>query len=377
MIKIVADDKIPFLAGVLEPFAEVLYVPGHLISSEHLKSAQGLIIRTRTICNARLLENTTIKFIASATIGFDHIDAQFCLGKGIDWTNAPGCNSGSVQQYMASVLMHIELKEQRPLCDMTIGIIGVGNVGKKVEKLARALGMKVLLNDPPRERIEGPSEFVNLDQLLNQSDIVTLHVPLYRDGPDRTYHLTDRSFFKKMKPQSWLINASRGEICNSIAIKEAYENNILADMVLDVWENEPLIDLDLLQKCFIGTPHIAGYSVDGKANGTSMAVQACSRYFGFRRNSWYPANLPKPDNTLIDLKSSILSHNEAVRKAILSSYDICKDDCNLKANPLLFEKLRGEYPTRREFHAYSIIMDPSRTELSELLSDIGFNILTS
>lgn len=150
MIKIVADDKIPFLKGVLEPFAEVKYIPGHLVSAEHLKSAQGLIIRTRTRCNENLLKSSAIKFIASATIGFDHIDTEYCAGKGIHWTNAPGCNSGSVKQYIASVLMHIEVKEQKALSDMTIGIVGVGNVGKKVEKLARAFGMKVLLDDPPR-----------------------------------------------------------------------------------------------------------------------------------------------------------------------------------------------------------------------------------
>ena len=170
MIRLIVDDKIPFLEGALEPFAEVNYVPGHLIRREHLASAQGLIIRTRTKCNKDLLEGTAVKFIATATIGFDHIDTEYCAEKGIRWTNAPGCNSGSVQQYMASVLMHIELKEQRPINDMTLGIVGVGNVGKKVEKLARALGMKVLLNDPPRARTEGQSSFINLDQLLKDSD---------------------------------------------------------------------------------------------------------------------------------------------------------------------------------------------------------------
>jgi erythronate-4-phosphate dehydrogenase len=375
MIRIIADDKIPFLKGVLEPYAEVKYIPGHLISNIHLKSAEGLIIRTRTKCNRELLESSPVRFIATATIGFDHIDTQYCKEKGINWTNAPGCNSGSVQQYIASVLMHIEVKEQRAINEMTMGIIGVGHVGKKIEKLARALGMKVILNDPPRARAEGQSSFTDLDELIKQSDIITLHVPLNYSGKDKTFHLADFSLFKKTKPQAWIINASRGEICNTYDLKAAHKTGIVKDMVLDVWENEPNIDADLLHQCFIGTPHIAGYSIDGKANGTAMAVQASSQFFGFSLNNWHPVNLPLPPNALIDLTVDKLNDNENLRKAILKSYAVCEDDCNLRASPAEFEKLRGEYPMRREFASYSIKLDKSRVELAKILSEIGFKIL--
>jgi erythronate-4-phosphate dehydrogenase len=377
MIRLVADDKIPFLKGVLEPYAEVNYIPGNLISSAHLKSAQGLIIRTRTRCDANLLEKSDVRFIATATIGYDHIDSEFCSRKGIEWTNAPGCNSGSVQQYIASVLMLIELNEQLPIANLTLGIVGVGNVGRKVEKLARALGMQVLLNDPPRARAEGPSSFVSLDQLLSQSDIVSIHVPLNYDGKDKTYYLANQTFFSKMKPQSWFINAARGEVCNTSDLKIAHSKGIIRDFILDVWENEPNIDHELLNQCFIGTPHIAGYSVDGKANGTSMAVNACSRYFNFKLPEWYPENLPFSGNSLIDFSSEKHNDPDLIKQAILSTYNVCADDSSLRSSTASFEILRGEYPIRREFPAYTVKIDPSRTELGKVLHDIGFKIKIS
>jgi erythronate-4-phosphate dehydrogenase len=180
-----------------------------------------------------------------------------------------------------------------------------------------------------------------------------------------------------MKPTSWLINSSRGEVCNTTDLKDAHVNGILKNLILDVWENEPDIDLELLRKCFIGTPHIAGYSVDGKANGTSTVVNACSRFFGFDLQNWYPANLPLPKNCIVDLSSAKLSHNEIIRNAILASFDVRADDHRLRTTPSSFEKLRGDYPPRREFPAYTIKLDGSRKKLSKILKEIGFNVITS
>ncbi len=374
MTRLIIDDKIPFIKGILEPFAEVKYIPGGAITSDHMKQADGLIIRTRTRCNRELLELGNVKFISTATIGFDHIDTVYCEQKGIYWANAPGCNSGSVMQYMASVLMHLEVKEQRPINEFTIGIIGAGNVGKKIEKLARALGMPVLVNDLPRARAEGPSEFTPLADLIRNSDIITMHTPLNLQGEDKTFHLADDGFFKLMKPQSCFINASRGEVCNSAALKNAHKSGIVKNIVLDVWENEPAIDLELLRQSFIATPHIAGYSTDGKANGTAMSVQACSRFFGFSLNNWYPENIPAPKNSKVDLSSEKQNNNENIRKAILSTYAVCEDDSHLRAAPSSFEKLRGDYQGRREFHAYSIKQDPANEELAKILKEIGFKI---
>jgi len=195
MIRIISDDKIPFLKGVLEPYAEVVYLPGKQIDFNILKDADAMLIRTRTKCDESLLEGTRVKFIGTATIGYDHIDTKYCESRGIKWINSPGCNSSSVQQYIAAALLKTASSFNFNLKDITIGIIGVGNVGAKVEKLAKTLGMNVLLNDPPRSRIEGKTKFVDLQTLLSESDIVTVHVPLSFIGEDKTYHLFDDKIF--------------------------------------------------------------------------------------------------------------------------------------------------------------------------------------
>ena len=183
-MKVVADDKIPFLKGVLEPFADVVYLPGKNISNNDLKNADALLVRTRTKCNEALLKGSTIKFIGTATIGFDHIDSDYCGRHQITWTSAPGCNSSSVQQYIGAALLKLQHDRGYILKDKTIGVVGVGNVGSKVAKLAESLGMKVLLNDPPRAMLEGSSGFVSIDRILKESDIISLHVPLNRTGRD-------------------------------------------------------------------------------------------------------------------------------------------------------------------------------------------------
>jgi erythronate-4-phosphate dehydrogenase len=287
-MKIIADDKIPFLKGVLEPYAEVVYMPGKLITRETLKEADALLTRTRTKCTESLLKGTSIRFIGTATIGFDHIDTKYCEKQKIKWTNAPGCNSSSVQQYIASALLKLAHDHRYSLKDKTIGIVGVGNVGTKIEKIARALGMNVLLNDPPRARLEGERNFVMLGNILYNSDIITVHVPLNFVGEDKTYHLFNEKSFKKMKKGAWFFNSSRGEVTETSAIKKALGSGKLGGAVIDVWENEPDIDLELMTKAFIATPHIAGYSTDGKANGTAIVVNSLSKYFDLPLKNWYP-----------------------------------------------------------------------------------------
>ena len=271
-MKIVADDKIPFLKGVLEPYAEVAYLPGNEISRKDIMDADALLIRTRTKCTESLLKDTRVRFIGTATIGFDHIDTQYCEKNKIIWTNAPGCNSASVQQYMAAAILKLASEFRFSLAGKTLGIIGVGNVGSQVEKLAKLLGMNVLLNDLPRARKEGDKNFVSLGEILYNSDIVTLHVPLNVVGEDSTYHLFDDKTFKKMKKGTWFINASRGEVTDTPSLKRALCSGKFGGAILDVWEHEPDIDIDLMSNTFLSTPHIAGYSTDGKANGTATFV---------------------------------------------------------------------------------------------------------
>ena len=246
-MKIIADNKIPYLKGVLEPLANIEYYPGKEINAAKLKNADALIIRTRTKCDKTLLSGSSVKYIATATIGFDHIDTAYCDANNIQWTNAPGCNSGSVMQYMASALIRIAFKHNFSLSDKTIGIVGVGHVGSKVAKLATALGIKVLLNDPPRERIEGSKEFVSLEEIQKNADIISFHVPLNLGGPDKTYRLFNKDFLNGIKNEAVIINTSRGEIVSEKILKEGLKNKRISAAVLDVWENEPEIDEGLLK----------------------------------------------------------------------------------------------------------------------------------
>lgn len=374
MVRIVADDKIPFLKGVLEPFAQVLYMPGNQIDRNQAKDSDALLVRTRTMCNSSLLQDTPVRFIGTATIGYDHIDTVFCESNNIKWRNAPGCNSSSVQQYILSALMHISGENGFSLKGKTLGIIGVGNVGSKVAKAAVALGMRVLLNDPPRARREGYEGFADLESLLGESDIITLHVPLTLEGEDRTWHMLDKDKFRKMRRGIWLINSSRGEVIAGDAMKDALSGEILSGAVVDVWEKEPEIDISLMHMSFIATPHIAGYSADGKANGTSMVVRDLSHEFGFPLSEWYPGEIPSVADPVFTVDCEGKSPEEVARRAVLHSYNIVEDDVRLRFDPSRFEKERETYPVRREFPFYTIQLKDGTTEIETLLRELGFTL---
>ena len=373
-MKIVADNKIPFLKGVLEPYAEVAYYPGTEINAKLVNDADALLVRTRTKCNANLLENSKVKFIATATIGFDHIDTAYCESKDIRWTNAPGCNSVSVMQYIASALVFLSEKYNFNYSDKTLGVVGGGNVGSKVALLASGLGMKVLLNDPPRERVEGKSKFVSLQKIQENADIITFHVPLNNEGVDKTYHLVDEDFLHGIKPETIIINSSRGEVVSAASLKKALKEKKIKAALLDVWENEPLIDKELLDLVDIGTPHIAGYSADGKAMGTAMSVQALSRFFNFNLNNWLPDNIPQVHNNKIEIDCKELNIQEVINKAVLATYNIENDSTALKKSLKTFEAQRGNYPLRREFNAYEVCLKNDKNNIGQLLSTLGFRI---
>ena len=372
MIRIVADDKIPFLRGALEPFAGVAYLPGKKISKEILKDTDALLIRTRTKCTGSLLDGTNVSFIGTATIGYDHIDTVYCDKHKIRWTNAPGCNSSSVQQYITAALLKLALDHHYDLEDKTIGIVGVGNVGSKVEKIARILGMNVLLNDPPRARKEGAGNFVSFDKILNESDIVTVHVPLCFMDEDNTFHLFNNKSIKKMKNGAWLFNTSRGEVTDTPALLKALASGKLGGAVIDVWENEPDIALELIARAFIATPHIAGYSTDGKANGTAMVVNSLCKYFNFPPENWYPADVPFPSKAAINIDGKGKSDNDIIREAVFHTYNIEDDDRKLRCNPADFEILRGDYPLRREFPSYTINLKGGNRNVLKTLDEMGF-----
>lgn len=353
-MKIIIDNKIPYIKGALEPFAEVVYLPGSETTPEVVKDADAIITRTRTICNEQLLKNSNVKYIATATIGFDHIDTDYCRDAGIEWTNAPGCNAESVNQYIASALFSWSMRKRITLSDLTIGIVGVGNVGSRVAKTCEILGMKVLLNDPPRERAEGSEKFVSIQTIQQQADIISFHVPLNMQGADATFHIANENFLQNLDKKALIINSCRGEVVNTEAIYDAIEANDVSGFIADCWENEPEINLDLLNHTDYGTPHIAGYSKDGKANGTKMSVQAISKFFNLGIDDWEPANVELPESTSIEINGEQRKAYSILAEAILSTYDIENDDENLKDSPHKFEQLRGDYPVRREFNTYTV-----------------------
>ena len=345
MINIVADKNIPFLEGVFEPYAHIRYIDGKLITHEDIIDADALIIRTRTKCNAEMLDGTAVKMISSATIGTDHIDLDYCAEHNIDVHSVPGCNAGGVMQYVFSALYGMAARKRIKIEGATFGIIGVGGVGKRVERLARHLGFKVLLCDPPRAAEEGNDDgkFCNLDYLLENSDIVTIHTPL---NPT-TRNMADEAFFAKMKDNAIFINTARGEVVDELALKAALPK--LGAVAIDTWNNEPDIDLDLMDKVDIATPHIAGYSLQGKQNGTTFSVQAIANRFGITALYDFIAEVNSPE--IQPLKLDFTGKDQGQIATIFQySYPIFTDDFLFKMEPNQFEKMRSEYHYRREIY---------------------------
>lgn len=343
-MKIIVDDKIPYIREQLALLAdEVVYLPGAAIGADDVRDADALVVRTRTRCDEKLLKDSRVQLVATATIGYDHLDTAYLEQAGIAWTNCPGCNAGSVAQYVECALLL--LAAQRGLClrESTIGIVGCGHVGSRVKAVAERLGMQVLVCDPPLEE-QSPElgddrglnklSFVSLDDIARSCDVITFHVPLTREGPDATWHLADDTFFHQLPRVPYIINTSRGEVVDNLALLMALQEGRVKDAVLDVWEGEPAINRELLQRVFIGTPHIAGYSADGKVNADNMVVDALCRHF----------HLPHPGKILPPplLQETILTGSP------LDLYNPLTDSQKLKADPDQFEYLRNHYPIRRE-----------------------------
>ena len=373
-MKIVCDNKIPFLRGVFEPYAEVVYLPGGETTAAVVRDADAVVTRTRTRCDAALLAGSAVRVVATATIGYDHIDTAWCEAHGILWRNAPGCNSRSVQQYVGAALCALARRHGLQLEGMTLGVVGVGNVGAKVAQTGAALGMRVLLCDPPRARREGPDGFVSLDEIISRSDIVTLHVPLSREGEDATWHLFDAARLAAMRPDQLLINSSRGPVVDNAALKAALAAKALRGAVLDVWEEEPAPDSGLLDLVDIATPHIAGYSADGKAAGTAAAVQTVAARLGLPLTDWRPSGIPAPAQPLsFALDAAGKPLQEVLSEALLYTYDILADDRALRAHPECFEQLRGDYPVRREPAAFCVRLRGGADAAARLRA-LGFRV---
>lgn len=332
-MKIIVESKIPFIKGVLEPFGDVEYLAPGDITAAAVADADALFVRTRTRCDASLLEHSSVKFIATATIGTDHIDLPWCESRGIMVANAPGCNAPAVAQYVISSILHTLSPGERPE-NLTVGIVGVGHVGRIVEQWARGIGMKVMLCDPPRAIAEGPEKFVSLDEIARHCDVITFHTPLTKSGEYPTFHLADRDFFEACRRFPLVINSARGPVTDTGALIDAVDRKFIKKPVIDCWENEPEISVELLDRAIIATPHIAGYSFQGKMRATAMVVKAFCDRFGFETPS-IPELIPYPPEKLSAAE-------------ICYSYDPFVDTNSLKAGRRRFEALRNSYNYRNE-----------------------------
>lgn len=370
VMKILADAHIPYLQGVAEQFGEVSYLPGNLFTKEAVKEYDVLIVRTVTHFDEKILAGSNVQLICSATIGFDHIDTNYCDSHNIAWRTAPGCNARSVEQYVTASLMQMAQQHNFHLKDKTIGIVGVGNVGKEVARVCQLLGMRVLLNDPPRQELEGSSNFVDLATIQNEADIITFHTPLTKQGPHQTFHFADATFFANLAKKPIIINSSRGAVVHNDALKNALKRGEASGAIIDTWENEPNIDSELLQIVDIATPHIAGYSADGKWNATKMSLQTINNFFDLKKDPINLLPILQPENTIIDL--SQYNTDAQLPKAVLYSYDPLKDSTLLKQNSEKFYYFRSHYPLRREYKAYKI--ENLKSENNNLAMDMGFNI---
>ena len=343
-MKVIVDDKIPYIREALrEMSVEAQYVEGSKFTSAIVRDADALIVRTRTHCDGALLEGSRVQFIATATIGYDHIDTGYCDSYGIRWANAPGCNAASVRQYVQSVLLLLQREQGVDLTKATLGVVGVGHVGTLVVEMARSWGMRVLCCDPPRAE-RGEQGFVSLETIAQEADVITLHTPLVRDGKYPTFHLADEKFFASLQRKPYFINSSRGETTDTQALLKALDEGNISQCCIDVWEHEPHINQELLERCHIGTPHIAGYSCNGKANATRMSHAALAAHFGLADIPNVQAPSPK--------QPIICASNLA--EALLQIYNPHTDSQALKSRPQFFEQLRGNYPIRHEEQAYEI-----------------------
>jgi erythronate-4-phosphate dehydrogenase len=380
-MKIVADENIPYVREAFAQFGEVVLVHGREVGADTVRDADALLVRSITKVNARLLEGSKVRFVGTATIGEDHIDKTWLEANGITFSSAPGSNADSVAQYLTAALLVLGDWRGFEPQDKVLGIIGHGNVGTRVEAKARALGMECVLNDPPLERKTGDPKYRPLDELLRRSDIITVHVPLTGDGPDATRHLLNTAFFDRVKTGVIIINTARGAVADGTALREALESGKVGASVLDVWENEPNIDLNLFANLALGTPHIAGYSFDGKVNGTRQLYEAFCAFSGVTP-SWDPRPLlPEPECPFLEVNGDADQVVE-VRKAVLSVYDIREDDKRLRQVITLpaeergkyFDCLRKEYPRRREFHNTRVRVTPENAALTAMVRGLGFKL---
>lgn len=378
MPTIVVNKHTPAVVEAFSHLGTVVPLDTLEVTAETVRKADLLIVRSETKVNAQLLEGSSVRFVGTVTIGTDHVDEDYLASRRITFVSAPGSNSNSVAEYLAAALLAWSRKTGSPLAGKTIGVVGVGNVGSKVARVARVLGMNVILNDPPLARKTGNPQYRPIEELYD-ADFITLHVPLTKEGPDATYHLFDKKKISFLRKGSVLINTSRGPVVEAEALLAALREGHLSAAILDVWEGEPVINTELLREVMIGTPHIAGYSLDGKLNACRMVYEAACRFVGVEPQ-WHINTSLSPEEATIILPPSITETMDIVASAVKQAYDIEHDDQTLRKllaldaaeHKTYFMKLRAEYRIRREFFNRVVVLSASQMSAKPILEGLGF-----
>jgi erythronate-4-phosphate dehydrogenase len=355
-------------------------VPDREISREHLLDADALVVRSKTKINRELLEGTSVKFVGTATAGTDHIDAAYLASRGIYWSAAPGCNANSVSEYLVAALLVLRRRHGFDLEGKTIGVIGCGNVGSRVVRKCHALGMNVLRNDPPLAATSTDPDFLSLETVLSESDIVTLHVPLVKETPWPTDHLADYLFFEQMKPGAVFINTARGSICDYDALLDAKAGGAVAQAIIDVWSPEPAFRTDVLHQADLASPHIAGHSYEGKLNGTIACYEELCNFFELRKEWDVSSSLPEPEVPLVEVDCTGRSDEEVLHEIIKHVYDIQTDDRFIRETAMGneidrargFDTLRKNYRVRREFMNTRVHAASASGTLLNKIKSLGF-----
>jgi erythronate-4-phosphate dehydrogenase len=382
-VKIVADENIPLVKDGFGRFGEVRVVPGRAITAEAVRDAELLIVRSVTKVNGALLDGSAVRFVGTCTIGTDHLDIEYLKRRGIAIASAPGSNATSVAEYIAAVMLQLAKRQGFRLAEKTIGVVGVGNVGSRVAGRAEALGMKVMLGDPPLARETHDAKYRALDEVLDGADIVTLHVPLEKGGADPTWHMVDEGFLAKMRPGAVLFNSSRGAVHDTRAVLAARRSGRLGALFLDVWENEPEVDVELVAAADVASPHICGYSADGKLAGVVIVHRAAAKFLGVK-SEWDPSGqLPAPIVPEVTLTDCTEPAEDLARRLVLGTYDFADDDRRMREMIKLpaakrgkhFDALRRDYPCRREFHNTKITLTGECRRLSSTLAGLGFSVV--
>ncbi len=374
---IVADENIPLLDAFFAGFGDIRRVPGRSIDRATVEQADVLLVRSVTNVNRALLEGSKVRFVGTCTIGTDHLDLDYFTEAGICWSSAPGCNARGVVDYVLGSLMTLAEIEGADLTQRTYGVVGAGEVGGRLIKVLKGLGWNVKVCDPPRQAAEG-GDYVSLEQIIEQCDVISLHTPLTRNGDDATWHLFDQQRLQQLKPGTWLINAARGPVVDNAALRQVLLEREDLQAVLDVWEKEPEVDPALAELCVLATPHIAGYSLDGKQRGTAQIYQAYCAFSG------QPAAIQLSELLPATWLSEVSLHGDsdpawALAMLCRGVYDPRRDDAdfrrslvgNVAEQRAAFDVLRKQYPVRREIEGLKVRIEGDAPRLRQIVAALG------